>query len=200
VTRQPEYLRKLKELSRAELNLGDLHRIEEELFGIEGDRALVISSVAFLEGALDRLHRSRLRQDLSKEELSRIFDFEGTLGSFSSKILMAYALNIIGPISRDNLDLLRHLRNAFAHSRRPLRFDMPEISNACDKLTIVDAPQSFPPVGYLKKRPVGNLGSADFHSKTRFVTACHTLIDRIFMAKDGPREGDFAYPNNEPLP
>jgi DNA-binding MltR family transcriptional regulator len=50
------------------------------------------------------------------------------LGTFSSRIKIAYALGIIGGKSRHDLDIVGNIRNAFAHGMRDLAFDTKEIA------------------------------------------------------------------------
>src|SRR5262245_54151547 len=46
-----------------------------------------------------------------------------TLSSFYQKITLAHALRMINVELRDDLHIVRNIRNAFAHSRRLLSFD-----------------------------------------------------------------------------
>jgi hypothetical protein len=48
---------------------------------------------------------------------------DAPLATFSAKIRLAYALSIFGSSTRDDLDTIREIRNAFAHSTRPLASD-----------------------------------------------------------------------------
>src|SRR5215211_4864291 len=56
------------------------------------------------------------------------------LGSFSSRIAVAYALGIIDGEARCQLDRIRDIRNAFAHAMLVISFDDPLIAKACRKL------------------------------------------------------------------
>lgn len=51
----------------------------------------------------------------------------GPLRTFSQKIVMGYALRIYNNDFRSNLDIVRTIRNQFAHSKRILSFDNPLI-------------------------------------------------------------------------
>src|SRR3546814_11533400 len=46
----------------------------------------------------------------------------GPLGSFSNKILAAYAFGIITDLNKSNIATVRHIRNASAHTMAPLPF------------------------------------------------------------------------------
>ena len=57
-----------------------------------------------------------------------IFGASRPLNDFSSKITMAYALKIISKDVYDELEKIRAIRNAFAHSAELLHFDSERIA------------------------------------------------------------------------
>src|SRR3546814_14525957 len=57
----------------------------------------------------------------------------GPLGSFSNKILAAYAFGIITDVIKSNIDTVRHIRNAFAHTMAPLTFSHAAIVTSLEK-------------------------------------------------------------------
>jgi hypothetical protein len=198
----PAYLRNLKALTRAEPQFSHLEELEKELYVSGSDRATAVMFGSFVETHLERLLASVMRPDLNSKDRARLFEFEGALGSFSSRIVVAYAMKLIGPITRSDLDLIRLLRNEFAHSRMPFDFKTPEVRAVCDQLKIVDQPGSNIPHGYLNRVRHEDLKAAvDIKDpKTRFVAACHTISYRMLVKKDGPKPGDWAFPNDEPVP
>jgi hypothetical protein len=107
-----------------------------------------------------------------------------------------------GSTTRSDLDLIRLLRNTFAHSRMPFDFGTPEVRAVCDQLKIVDFPESQIPYGYLNRISDGKLkGAPDLTDpKTRFISTCHNISYRMLVKRDGPKEGDFVFPNDNPLP
>jgi hypothetical protein len=144
---------------------------------------------------LERLLASVMRADLNAKDRARLFEF-------SSRIIVAYALKIIGPITRADLDLIRLLRNEFAHSRMPFDFKTPPVRAVCDQLKIVDQPGCNIPHGYLNRVSHGELAAASdiTDPKTRFISTCHNISYRMLVKKDGPKAGDYVFPNDEPLP
>jgi hypothetical protein len=50
---------------------------------------------------------------------------------------MAVALGILGPVSRENLRIIRHVRNAFAHAKRPIKYATPEVAAMCMDLKLI---------------------------------------------------------------
>jgi len=115
---------------------------------------------------------------------------------------MAYALKVIGRISRADLDIIRFLRNEFAHSRIPFDFNTPEVRAVCDKIKIVDLQPSTIPHGYIRRGQIGGFKAITdlANPKTRFITACHNLSYRMLVKKDGIKPGDFVFPDDDPLP
>jgi hypothetical protein len=87
-----------------------------------------------LRGAL----LSRMRP-LSKSLERQLFEGYGPHSSLSSRIDIAFALGIVPRESRDDMNTIRGIRNAFAHSKKILHFTDPEIAERCRKLRAWDA-------------------------------------------------------------
>lgn len=98
------------------------------------DRGVCLLIVAQLENELERA----LDHDLCTPEdasiRAELYGQDGPLATFARKISMAAPLGIIGPITRNNLRIIRHVRNAFAHAKQPIKFDTPEVKAACEEL------------------------------------------------------------------
>ncbi|MGM4967818.1 MltR family transcriptional regulator [Tardiphaga sp. 1201_B9_N1_1] len=71
--------------------------------------------------------------------VSGLFEGEAPLSSFSAKIKIGYALGLYGKIVRDDLDTIRTVRNAFAHSTVHLDFKTPAVSVVCNRLKLYGA-------------------------------------------------------------
>ncbi|MCY2990857.1 MAG: MltR family transcriptional regulator [Planctomycetota bacterium] len=99
-------------------------------FARETDRACGILGPAFLDGILEELFRERLAA-LQRELLSH----SGPLGSFSSRINIAYSLSWIDSNTHADLHTIRDIRNDFAHSfDHELHFDDQSIADRCRNL------------------------------------------------------------------
>ena len=114
---------------------------EEEIYRLvanlvdEPDRVAAIVAASFLERAIEDTIVSRLkRQD--KETLEKLFDDsgDGPLATFDAKIRMAYALGVFGPTTKHDFDVIRRIRNTFAHSIIDVSFDTDEVKNAVASL------------------------------------------------------------------
>jgi len=197
---QPSYIKELRALTRTEPTSANLEEVENELYGSKSDRATVVLFGSFVDAHLERLVRSKLRKELNSEDRNSLFEYNGPMSSFSSKILMAYALDIIGPVTRKDLDLMRLLRNEFAHSRIPLSFKTPEVMSVCKEFKIIDLPESQ--AGYFFKDATKRYKHIrdNQDAKTRFISTCHNISYRMVVKRDGVREGDVVFANDEPLP
>lgn len=80
----------------------------------------------------------------NKIAAERLFEDRSPLNSFSAKIAMAHALGLYGNETRRNLDILREIRNIFAHDVTLLTFESPGIAQACQELRIPEAPKHVP--------------------------------------------------------
>lgn len=75
---------------------------------------------------------------LEADDQYEVFRSEAaTLRDFYAKIQIAYASGIIGKSACSDLNLIRKIRNTFAHSHIDLSFDTPEIADACKFLLLL---------------------------------------------------------------
>lgn len=83
-------------------------------FQKESDAVVVIVGVAYLDGALQRLLTACLVDD--PKLVAELFRYDGGLGSFGARVKLAYLLGLVSDEERNDLDLLRRVRNDFAHN------------------------------------------------------------------------------------
>jgi hypothetical protein len=199
--KEPDYIANLRVLTRKDPDVTHLEALEQELYG-DSDRATAVVLGSIVETSLERLLKTSIRNDLNSQDKRQIFDFEGALGTFSSRTIMAYAMKLIGPKARADLDLIRLLRNEFAHSRIPFNFETPEVKAVCDHLQYPDMPGAYIPHGFLSRVPHDKLEAASDmkRPRTRYIATCHMLAYRMLVKRDGPKAGDTVFPDNEPLP
>lgn len=176
----PIYIREFKKLLKGEITAADLSAIEGELYGAS-DRARAVLLASFVENALQRFVQSKLRPSFQSGDYRHLFGFDAPLGTFSAKILIAYAFNWYGPDTRHDLNLIRELRNGFAHSRNSFEFETPAVAAMCRELRAPDSPGSFIPPSYIATVEHEKLPEArdKKHPRTRFLSACHTVSERL---------------------
>lgn len=101
------------------------NRLIDELHR-ESDRAVALIAAAYLDLAL----KSVLEASLAGGDpvVDRLLNgANAPLGTFSARIAMAYGLGHVGPNYFQTLDAVREIRNVFAHFRRNLTFEDPEV-------------------------------------------------------------------------
>jgi DNA-binding MltR family transcriptional regulator len=104
------------------------------------DAAAIMMSAAFLDHALEMILKARFRS-LSKEEERRMFDSSqnAILGTFSAKIRMVYALDLLTSNVYNDLLLINDMRNVVAHSlHMNVDFTSKHIISDCRKLRSLD--------------------------------------------------------------
>ncbi len=127
----------LKHLSRKPIRSNDLLNRMKSL-GRLPDQASALVCVALVERYLERAILSRM-SPLTPTERSELFLGMSPLSTLSAKIRIAYALGIIGPNGRDDLNILKDVRNQFAHAFHDLTYDVAAIAAACQKLHAPDS-------------------------------------------------------------
>lgn len=92
----------------------------------ESDRAVALIGAAHLDTALESLLKASFAGGDTVE--NKLFNSPNApLGTFSSRIAMAYGLGHIGPKCFKTLEAIREIRNAFAHHRRIMKFEDPAV-------------------------------------------------------------------------
>lgn len=94
----------------------------------ESDRGCAIVAAELLSEELEQLLRAYCRSDPAdvKQTIDPLFSGYGPLATFSARINLAYSLGILPRPTRDRLDIIRRLRNDFAHEWGPLDFNDPK--------------------------------------------------------------------------
>ncbi|WP_029582934.1 hypothetical protein [Bradyrhizobium sp. URHD0069] len=119
----------LRRLTYREASAEHHKAFEQQVRAELNDRGACILISANLENALD----AALQQVLSPPH-DDMFEADGPLATFARKISMAHAFRIIGPVTKENFRLIRHVRNAFAHAKVPIEFKTPEVKALIDDL------------------------------------------------------------------
>lgn len=83
---------------------------------------IVVVGAAIIEEQLLRALLTKMRP-LSGEMKKRLFDGYGPLSSFSAKIDLSYALQILNKDQYDDLTVIRRIRNHFGHAMSLVNFD-----------------------------------------------------------------------------
>jgi DNA-binding MltR family transcriptional regulator len=114
----------------------DLPKIMAELEK-GSDRSLAILAPIQVQNSLADLIREKCK-NLDEKEIKRLYQHDGLLYGFSTTIQLAFVLGLITPELRNDLDIIRQIRNAFAHAPRPISFATDEITRECKRLKSLD--------------------------------------------------------------
>jgi DNA-binding MltR family transcriptional regulator len=89
---------------------------------------VVLVAGAILEQFLETAISSHF--EITTEDARPLFDdsVDGPLSSFAQKISLGYALGVYGSEMRSDMTCIRHIRNAFAHSKERIDFETTEIT------------------------------------------------------------------------
>ena len=112
-------------------NFANAGRIAHELKA-ETDRGVVLVVAAFLDEQLEMLLTRHFIDDakVARELLSN----NGPLATFSSRIKLAYCLDLMHPEQYSDLQIIRKIRNEFAHSHTPADFSSDRVRDLCANL------------------------------------------------------------------
>lgn len=112
----------------------DLNEFDSRLRS-ESDRSAALLAAALLDAQLESLFRARL-----KHHQDRLLGFDGPLATFSTRIKLAMALGWIDQDVEGDLDIIRNIRNRFAHSfEQDMTFEETEIKGWCSSLRTIQA-------------------------------------------------------------
>jgi mannitol operon repressor len=120
----------------------------------ESARGLVLTAVAMIEDLLGQSIRSFLVGGKATDKL-----MEGSLSSLSARLLAASALGLVSEIEYRDCEIMRKIRNEFAHSVH-VSFDDTKIRDLCTNLKLCAS-------DYLEARE---------SARKRYIMAAITLI------------------------
>lgn len=119
----------LKKLSKEPRDKWDNTNIMQAL-RTESDAGVVFMGTSLVvEEAVYELLLGRMIE-LNKTDCAALFDGHGPLTTFGDQVTIAYAFGLFGLKTRTNIDIIRAIRNAFAHSKKRLTFATKEIIDA----------------------------------------------------------------------
>jgi hypothetical protein len=118
---------KLRDYSHIQLTKEEQDQVSEVAHSIEQNPMVTaILGAVLVEHELDSLIRPKFKK-ADDDTWRALQEEQGPLRSFSAKISIGLAFNIYKPKIKADLDIVRIIRNAFAHSRKLLDFGDPLI-------------------------------------------------------------------------
>lgn len=141
MARNPRFRRKTEEgkneqkptlasLSRGLPTAEEISAIIESL-DRDDDRATAIVGAELVNAALMTALVCRFTEASEAEQKALFHGATSPLHSFSARILLGRAVGIYGPVTEKRLGNLKAVRNAFAHTIRPISFTHPLVVAEC---------------------------------------------------------------------
>ncbi|NCC22314.1 MAG: hypothetical protein EOM26_07610 [Alphaproteobacteria bacterium] len=132
----------------------DVYAFRETL-SPETDRGCALMAAAYLDDQLSALLAKCFVEDNAVQQ--QIFSNSGPLGTFSSRIDLAYLLGLIPQRVRRELHLIRKIRNDFGHNPQPIGFESDAIANRCKELNLSSREQIAKPRSHFTSSVLGVL-------------------------------------------
>lgn len=192
-------LKDLRTLARQQGTVEDIAEFTRQLNNELNDRGSPLLAVTNADVALSQALYQCLR--IGEAERDDIDKPGGPLETFSQRITMGRALKIYGPDTEYNLDLLRLIRNAFAHAHVPITFETKEVAAAIGLFR--SSPVSPPRPVDVENKAVPSGNRQRFHHHCEIVT--HNLgVWAFYGVLPVPEEhlpsGYFAFSQPKPMP
>lgn len=126
----------LRRFIKSPASMDEANQLAREI-NTSSPRGGAMVAASFLDDFLMKLILVHL-EALSDSEVDGLFGPERPLGTFSSKIKLGRALGLFGPRTAHDLNLIREIRNAFAHGLRKMNFETPEIRQLVGSLHVIN--------------------------------------------------------------
>ncbi len=156
----------------------------------ESDRGCVIVCAALLEDDLEKLLRAHCQQDANvvKHFVDPLFRVYAPFSTFSAKIQVSYAMGLIRKQTHTTLDLIRRVRNDFAHERKSVSFQTPKYQSRLRAIVSSAQPESgrtkrvVEPDDDAKMPGFGNLTKREFIDRLSFCLCVTRISVQILVA------------------
>jgi hypothetical protein len=135
----------------------------------KNDRGAAILLATNVENALQGAILSILKTRPNRAKA--LFGVESPMGTFSNTVQMTYFMDIFGDETKLNLDIIRTVRNAFAHAKIPIKFETAEVKEACSHLII---PKLLAP--HVMRGPQDHL-----EGRKRFQRVCNDVAHNLLV-------------------
>ncbi|MGL5693198.1 MAG: MltR family transcriptional regulator, partial [Peptostreptococcaceae bacterium] len=98
------------------------------------DRAVGILCGSILEEQLKKILKTFLVKDIKVEK--EFLGGKGAISTFESRIIACYSMGLIDDTEYKNLEIMRKIRNKFAHSFEPIDFNNQAVKDLCNNLKV----------------------------------------------------------------
>jgi hydrogenase maturation factor HypF (carbamoyltransferase family) len=101
------------------------------------------------------------------------------MATFSSKISTAYALGLMTKAAKNDLNIIKAIRNNAAHRIRDFSFENTEIRQRCSSLTLITQPDGIESSPFQEKWMSLGVDSP----KAKFVLSSYNIIVNVIVRK-----------------
>jgi len=163
----------LRQLSYKEATIEEIEEFQRQIAHETNERGACILMATNVELALN--HAVFRVLDWDEDTFGQLTSAEGPAGTLSQKIHLGRALRIYGKETQHNLDHIRLIRNAFAHSHAPISFETKEVKDAVGILLQVPP---LPPVGVAA---YADLQQTEITSRNAFRRTCEITAHNLMV-------------------
>lgn len=126
---------KLQHLTTAPVTEEEMDALFNSFFGSTHPIVVAILGQALIEHELDRHIRRKLKHR-DNDTWEHLTAESGPISTFARKIALGHALGIYDKRMKDDLDIIRKIRNVFAHAKRMVKFENPAIRKELRKIVV----------------------------------------------------------------
>lgn len=168
------WIDQLRKFRKKRPTRSDSEHTYHEMIAIKNDRGAALVASAQLEARLRQFIEARVRVHDAKL-VNGLFGGSGPLSSFSSQTNIAYVFGFISDEIRRDMEILREVRNTFAHAGIQVTFETEEIVRACEGFS-------------MKSFHYNDLPWGATHARTRYIGTSALLLDALTsgMAVNAP--------------
>jgi DNA-binding MltR family transcriptional regulator len=138
-------------------------------FHKQKDRGTVLMAAAWLDDLLGELLRRSFRADPGS--VDSLLRPDRALGAFASRITLAYLVGLLTPSMREDLEIVRSIRNDFAHTRGHVTFSSPSVRDRCRNL--------------ISARIFNQFSAFDFRSPRDLFTVTCLILSNVLSSLPG---------------
>lgn len=107
-------------------------------FGRESSRGAALLAASLLDERLKEILQAYFVDSKVSKDL--LDGFNAPLGTFASRVSLAYALGLIQKNEFDEITIIRRVRNEFGHKWKDVTFDTAHVADLCRKLPWLGPP------------------------------------------------------------
>jgi tetratricopeptide (TPR) repeat protein len=156
------------------------NKVIDEVFK-ESDRAAGVLVGAEIDAQLERLLIHTLLPPIKKKKNDQdtLFKYPGPISTFSARIELAYRLGLISDVFRHDLNIIRDIRNKFAHGLIGTTFSTSPIKEWGSNLVIGRGMVN----DMFKNRPLPTNGKLPYEAKNVFRLTATFLLAQLIITR-----------------